>query len=78
MLSQRLFRASALRTSATAAQRLPIVQRRGFLPSQYSDKKVLEEKYPDPPSLSAAEDPEMVSPIRLQDGAPRQLRWPIC
>jgi NADH dehydrogenase (ubiquinone) 1 beta subcomplex subunit 8 len=62
MLPQRLLRASTLRTTAAAArQQLLIVQRRTFMPAQYSDKKVLEEKYPDPPSMTAAEDPEMVS-----------------
>ena len=61
MLPQRIVRTSALRNSLMAARRAPIVQRRGFLPTQYSDKKTLDEKYPDPPQMSAAEDPDMVS-----------------
>jgi NADH dehydrogenase (ubiquinone) 1 beta subcomplex subunit 8 len=60
MLSQRLVRAAALRKSTAAARRLPAIQRRTYLPSSFSDKKVYEEKYPDAPKLSAAEDPEMV------------------
>lgn len=60
MLPQRIVRTSTLRNSLVAAGRAPIVQRRGFLPPQYSDKKILDEKYPGPPQLSAAEDPEMV------------------
>ncbi|KAK0391562.1 hypothetical protein NLU13_1062 [Sarocladium strictum] len=76
MLPQRLLRASTLRTTAAAARRLPIVQRRAFMPAQYSDKKVLEEKYPDPPTFSAAEDPEMnggyINPPRIK----RQFRDP--
>ncbi|KAF4127014.1 NADH dehydrogenase (ubiquinone) 1 beta subcomplex subunit 8 [Geosmithia morbida] len=59
MLSQRVVRASALRSGMSAAQRLPMIQRRGFLPPQYSDPKVLDAKYPGPPSLTAAQDPEM-------------------
>jgi NADH dehydrogenase (ubiquinone) 1 beta subcomplex subunit 8 len=45
----------------TAARRLPTIQRRTFLPDQYTDKKVIDQKYPEPPSLSEAEDPGMVS-----------------
>jgi hypothetical protein len=44
------------------------------MPAQYSDKKVLEEKYPDPPALSAAEDPEMVSPNPNYEGKAPFLR----
>lgn len=61
MLPQRIVRASALRTGLAATRRLPVTQRRGFLPSQLSDKRVYDEKYPDPPQMSAAEDPGMVS-----------------
>lgn len=63
MLPQRLARASALRTGMAATRRLPITQRRGFLPPQYTEKKILEEKFPEGPKLSPAEDPEMVSPL---------------
>lgn len=61
MLSRRVARASTLRsaTSAIAACRLPIIQQRTFLP-RYNDK--VDEKYPDSdyPSLTDAEDPNMV------------------
>lgn len=60
MLPQRLVRASALRNAMAASRRLPTIQRRGFLPSQFSDKKVIDEKYPDFPRLSEAQDPGMV------------------
>ena len=61
MLSQRLARASALRNSVVAARRIPITQRRTFFPVDYTDKKLLDEKYPEGPKLSAAQDPDMVS-----------------
>lgn len=67
MLPQRIVRTSALRNALAGARRAPIVQRRGYLPTQYSDKKVLDEKYPDPPSLTEAEDPGMVRDIN-RDG----------
>lgn len=60
MLPQRLVRASALRNTLAASRRLPTIQRRGFLPSQFSDKKVIDEKYPDPVRPSETEDPGMV------------------
>lgn len=63
MLSQRVIRASALRSGMAAARRLPIVQRRTFLPSEYTDRKTLDAKYPDPTRLSATQDPDMVSLI---------------
>ncbi|KAH7312634.1 NADH:ubiquinone oxidoreductase 20.1kD subunit [Stachybotrys elegans] len=58
MLSQRLVRATALRSNL-AARRLPVIQQRTFIPPQYSDRKILDEKYPEHPGMSAAEDPEM-------------------
>jgi len=61
MLPQRIARASALRSGMAAARRLPTIQRRTFLPEQYTDKKVIDAKYPEPPSLTEAEDPGMVS-----------------
>lgn len=60
MFSQRIVRTSALRNSLAAARRTPIVQRRGYLPEHYSDKRILENKFPEPPSLTEAEDPGMV------------------
>jgi NADH dehydrogenase (ubiquinone) 1 beta subcomplex subunit 8 len=65
MLSQRLVRAAALRNGTAAARRLPAIQRRTFLPSSFSDKKVYDEKFPDLPKLSAAEDPEMVRGLAI-------------
>lgn len=57
----RIVRVSALRSNLVAA-RLPMIQRRGFLPPKYAvEKDDLEKRYPDPPSLTEAEDPEMVS-----------------
>lgn len=61
MLPQRIARASALRSGMAAARRLPTIQRRTFLPDQYTDKKVIDQKYPEGPSLTEAEDPGMVS-----------------
>lgn len=61
MLPQRIVRASALRSGISA--RLPTIQRRCFLPHAYSDKKIIDEKYPAPPSLTEAEDPGMVGAI---------------
>ncbi|UKZ53970.1 hypothetical protein TrVGV298_007774 [Trichoderma virens] len=76
MLPQRLVRASALRNTMAASRRLPTIQRRGFLPSQFSDKKVIDEKYPDFPRLSEAQDPGMnggyINPPRIK----RQFRDP--
>lgn len=49
-------RAAAL----AAAQRLPLVQQRTFIPPSINSKAVIEEKYPDDPILTDAEDPGMV------------------
>lgn len=38
-----------------------MIQRRCFLPNSITDKSIIEEKYPDPPQLTDAEDPNMVS-----------------
>ncbi|KAM0487074.1 hypothetical protein ACHAPX_000342 [Trichoderma viride] len=76
MLPQRLVRASALRNTLAASRRLPTIQRRGFLPSQFSDKKLIDEKYPDPVRPSEAEDPGMnggyINPPKVK----RQFRDP--
>lgn len=61
MLPQRLARASALRNSMGVARRMPIIQRRTFFSVDYTDKKLLDQKYPEGPDLSPAQDPEMVS-----------------
>ncbi|PFH58100.1 hypothetical protein XA68_14145 [Ophiocordyceps unilateralis] len=72
-LLRQLSRAPTLRN---AARRLPTTQRRGFLPPQFSDWKVLEEKYPERKVLSEVEDPEMnggyINPPRIK----RQHRDP--
>ncbi|KAK3689923.1 hypothetical protein B0T22DRAFT_376731 [Podospora appendiculata] len=61
MLSRRIVaKASPLRLAA--AQRLPIVQHRTFLPDSHTGRKLVDEKYPDSdyPTLTEAEDPDMV------------------
>ncbi|KJZ80069.1 hypothetical protein HIM_00783 [Hirsutella minnesotensis 3608] len=76
MLLQRIARASAQRGGFAAARVLPTTQRRGFLPSQFSDPKILDEKFPDRPKLSETEDPGMnggyINPPRIK----RQHRDP--
>ncbi|KAH6958085.1 hypothetical protein BKA59DRAFT_236240 [Fusarium tricinctum] len=76
MLPQRIARASALRSGMTAARRLPTIQRRTFLPDQYTDKKVIDAKYPEAPRMTEAEDPGMnggyINPPRIK----RQFRDP--
>ena len=63
MLPQRIARAPALRSASLAARRLPIVQQRTFVPRSYTDPAVIEEKFPDNPKLTEAEDPNQVSGI---------------
>ena len=60
MLSCRIVRATPF--SLRAARALPITQRRTFIPEEIHGKKLVEQYYPssDYPSLTAAEDPEMV------------------
>ncbi|KAI1491586.1 hypothetical protein F5X96DRAFT_458003 [Biscogniauxia mediterranea] len=74
MLSQRIVRASALR-SASRRLPLPLVQQRTFLP-QYAEKELIEKKYPAYPDLTDAEDPGMnggyINPPRVK----RQFRDP--
>ncbi|EJP68124.1 hypothetical protein ACQRIT_004527 [Beauveria bassiana] len=76
MLPQRIVRSSALRNSLAAARRAPIIQRRAYLPTHYADKKILDEKYPDPHTMTEAEDPGMnggyINPPRVK----RQHRDP--
>ncbi|KAF3762722.1 hypothetical protein M406DRAFT_357564 [Cryphonectria parasitica EP155] len=75
MLSRGVARVSTLRsaTSAVAARRLPIVQQRTFLPP-YNDK--VDEKYPDYPSLTEAEDPNMNGGYVQPPPIKRQFRDP--
>lgn len=77
MLYQLVARASALRAASMAAsRRLPIVQQRAFLPESYNNKNIIEEKFPDQPAGTDAEDPGMnggfVNPPRVK----RQFRDP--
>lgn len=65
MLSRSIARASQLRLAArpvASATRIPVVQRRTFLPEAITGQKAVDEKYPDSdyPNLTEAEDPEMV------------------
>ena len=64
MLSLRLARAAPLKrafpANAAPATRLPIVQRRSFIPDSISGRNQLDEKYPEDQALSEAEDPNMV------------------
>ncbi|KAL7629607.1 hypothetical protein AAE478_001129 [Parahypoxylon ruwenzoriense] len=61
MLPYRIARASALRSASLAARRLPIIQQRTFIPPSINSQAIIEEKYPDHPALTNAEDPDMVS-----------------
>ncbi|KAM7192142.1 hypothetical protein V8F20_008977 [Naviculisporaceae sp. PSN 640] len=81
MLSRSIARASQLRLAArpvASAIRVPIVQRRTFLPDAVTGVKTVDEKYPDSdyPNLTEAEDPEMnggyINPPRVK----RQHRDP--
>jgi len=67
MLSRRIVRASTSRVAA--ASRLPVVQRRTFMPEAMVGRKTLDEHYPDSdyPTLTDAEDPEMVCSPRGRD-----------
>jgi NADH dehydrogenase (ubiquinone) 1 beta subcomplex subunit 8 len=60
MLSRRIAGASASRL--VAASRLPILQRRTFMPEAMVGRKIIDELYPDSeyPTLTDKEDPEMV------------------
>ncbi|KAI1497203.1 hypothetical protein F5X99DRAFT_29422 [Biscogniauxia marginata] len=75
MLSQRIVRASALRSASLASRRLPIVQQRTFLP-EYNTRENLDKHFPNAPELTDAEDPGMnggyINPARVK----RQFRDP--
>ena len=62
MLSLRLARAVSRpgASSHLSVARLPIIQRRTFLPDSITGRGLLDEKYPVDPELTAAEDPDMV------------------
>lgn len=68
MLSRRIARVSTIRSARSAlaapSRRLPSIQQRTFFPDGINDKKTIEEKYPDYPQLTEAQDPGMVSSDR--------------
>ena len=63
-MSQRIASASARRVVTLGAKPLPLVQKRFFFPESFNSKKVIDEKYPDYPKLTDAEDPGMVGDPR--------------
>ncbi|KAH9902342.1 hypothetical protein F4778DRAFT_737278 [Xylariomycetidae sp. FL2044] len=76
MITHRIVRASALRSTSLVSRRLPIVQQRTFFPDSYNNHSAIEEKFPDNPTLSEAQDPQQnggyVNPPRVK----RQFRDP--
>ncbi|KAI1329203.1 NADH:ubiquinone oxidoreductase subunit [Xylariaceae sp. FL0255] len=75
MLAHRVVRASTLRA---ASRNLPVFaqQQRSFIPSQLNDKEVYESKYPDPPKLTEAEDPNQNGGYINPPPIKRQFRDP--
>ncbi|KAI0136160.1 NADH:ubiquinone oxidoreductase 20.1kD subunit [Xylariales sp. AK1849] len=75
MLPRRIAQAPALRSLATR-HTFPMIQRRTFLPIALNDQNTVEEKYPDPPQFTDAEDPGQnggfINPPRVK----RQFRDP--
>lgn len=61
MLSRRIASAPTRCALSFGAKPLPLVQRRTFFPPQMNSPKVIDEKYPEYPKLTDAEDPGMVS-----------------
>ncbi|KAJ2969069.1 hypothetical protein NUW58_g10076 [Xylaria curta] len=59
-----------------ASRRLPIIQQRTFLPDSFSDKKIIEQKFPDQPVLSEAEDPGQNGGFINPPAVKRQFRDP--
>ncbi|KAI1099138.1 hypothetical protein F4804DRAFT_337516 [Jackrogersella minutella] len=78
MLSQRVARASALRSAslASASRRLPIIQQRTFFPPSMNNPAITEEKFPDHPKLTDAEDPNMNGGYIQPPPVKRQFRDP--
>ncbi|KAI0437137.1 hypothetical protein F4803DRAFT_539960 [Xylaria telfairii] len=78
MLYPRVARASARRAASMAApRRLPVVQQRTFLPeSSLPSRKTLDEKFPDQPTLTDAEDPNMNGGFINPPAVKRQFRDP--
>ena len=76
MLSRRIASASTRSAVSLGARPLPLVQRRTFFPRQMNSPKVINEKYPDYPKLTDAEDPGMVSSSpRNLHGTGSALNW---
>lgn len=61
MLSRRIASASSRSAVSFGAKPLPLVQRRTFFPPQMNSPKIIDEKYPEYPKLTDAEDPGQVS-----------------
>ncbi|KAK7425793.1 hypothetical protein QQZ08_007771 [Neonectria magnoliae] len=76
MLPQRILRASALRNGVSTTRLLPMIQRRCFLPLSYTDKKIVDQKYPEAQVLSDAEDPGMNGGYINPPAIKRQFRDP--
>ncbi|OAA53913.1 NADH:ubiquinone oxidoreductase subunit [Niveomyces insectorum RCEF 264] len=78
MLSRRLVRATPLRQVALAATRrlTPAVQQRTFIPNSIVSSEIVDQKYPDPPSLTEAEDPDMNGGYIQPPPIKRQFRDP--
>lgn len=68
MLSRRIASAATRSAVSTGAKPLPLVQRRTFFPPQMNSPKVIDEKYPDHPKLTEAEDPGQVSAPTWEPG----------
>lgn len=63
MLSRRIVRAAPIRTTTLSARRVPLIQQRTFLPDSVTGQSRMDERYPDPATLTDAEDPGMVSTL---------------
>ncbi|KAM0814390.1 putative NADH:ubiquinone oxidoreductase 20.1kD subunit [Seiridium cardinale] len=75
MLSRRIAQAPTLRSLASR-RALPITQCRTFLPNSLNDRAIVEEKYPDPPQLTDAEDPNQNGAYINPPNVKRQFRDP--
>ncbi|KIH94038.1 NADH dehydrogenase (ubiquinone) 1 beta subcomplex 8 [Sporothrix brasiliensis 5110] len=79
MLPRRIVPATPLRRAALAAARrtlLPAVQQRTFIPESINGRRVIDEKYPEPPRLTEAEDPLMNGGFVQPAPVKRQFRDP--
>ncbi|EFX00009.1 NADH:ubiquinone oxidoreductase subunit [Grosmannia clavigera kw1407] len=78
MLSRRIVKAAPLRQAALAATRrlAPVVQQRTYIPNSMNSVEVINEKFPEPPSLTEAEDPAMNGGVAQSPPIKRQFRDP--